>query len=292
MEVIKKTEFIKSPPMGIIFTDLDGVWFDESRNFAAPPSKDLEVIKEAEKNGYLFILNSDTGGDALFEFGDQLGIKSDIVIAEGGAYIQKRDGNREFLIDKEIKNQIDALKLKLTELFTSQNRYFYAGDATAFIRNTQLPLNSVPYPFYLINLSRICSLGIYTRKVVQGNMTVDDNLTEDMLLLLSNFIGNSSPLKVKKYPSIGSCLVKSNPPPEKSSAVKRFLEVTGYQGPCYMIGDRISDSMSLLTNQVKLCAVGNAEDQLKTQADFVTPSELQISKGAAYIVKQIINSKI
>lgn len=283
-------------PKGIIFSDLDGVWFDESNNFAGPSPDNLLSLKKAQNKGYLFILTSDTGAKGLFTYTDELGIKSPLVIAEAGICIQGANGLREILVDPEIENIIKKFRSDfIKNCETIPGSEFLTGDATSLIRRGRIkytPLNKNNYPFFAINTVRNFSFGVYSRIVKDNKLTIDESFADNTYETLSRITNEYSNLRLTRYPQFGSCLVRPYPRPDKAAAIKRLLDLTGYQGPCYMIGNEVTDSMKKLSGRVTTCAVGNANFELKQQADFITPENLTVSYGADYIVRNIINKSI
>ncbi|MEO6508663.1 MAG: HAD hydrolase family protein [Patescibacteria group bacterium] len=275
---------------GVIFSDLDGVWFDEANNFAPPSQDALETIQSAQEAGFLIVLNSDTGAQALYEFGEELGIQKTALIAEGGSYIQMQDGRVESLVDERVKDVMKRLRGELVQYLIDQGNDVLVGDATAFIRGGQLPPKSNG-ELFLINARRQMSVGLYSRVVENGQLVVDCNQNDRSFQRLSSLVPDID-VVVRQYPNIGSCLVKPQQQVTKAQAVERFLDLSGYQGPCYMFGDRIMDSMASLRGRVKTCAMGNADLELKEQADVIAPRELQVSDAARYILKGIITNSI
>lgn len=287
-------EILGIPKRGIIFSDLDGVWFDESNNFAFPDPKDLVILQEAQDAGYWIVLNSDTGSEALATFAKNLGANP-LVIAENGAVV--------YLSQQGIKEYFSPFKPFFSDfrqevVLTLMKKYpqaaIFYGDATAFIQAEGSLPGSNPLAF-LVNAARECSLGIYTRlKDENDKLTVSDLQTQETETTLKFLLGNRPErdlLICKNYPLIGSCLVK-DPKQTKWQAVNRLINQFPPTLSFYMIGDALADSMEPITEKVTTCAVGNANNDLKTVArktgGIVAPENLTIAKGANYIVQQIL----
>ncbi len=282
-------------PQGIIFSDLDGVWFDENSNFSTPPLENLSSLKAAQNNGFLIVLTSDTGAEGLFKYTEELGIESPLVIAEGGICIQSKSGAIEVLVEPATRGIIKKLRADfIKRCENTQGIDFFIGDATSLIRKGFLDYASTKddYPFLAINAVRTYSLGVYSRRVKQGKLLVDENLTDETYEALAQMTSGCPNLQIKKYPQLGSCLVRPYPRPDKATAVERLLELTSYQGPCFMIGNEIADSMKKTSGRVVTCAVGNADAGLKQQADFVAPENFTVSYGADFIVRKIISNNL
>lgn len=279
---------------GVIFTDLDGVWFDEENNFAPPIPSSLEMVKKAQKQGYVFVLNSDTGADALASFRQELGFTGP-VIAENGAVIGYPSKKEKEYLALDLRSVCRKIQTGFIDeiRFQSPERGFFIGDATQFIRlNNRL---STANPIvYLVNTARECSIGIYTRKVNNdGSLGINDSLTQRTQEILQTLIPSASQLICKRYPLIGSCLVK-NPKIVKTQGIKALLPYIPNSTPCWMIGNAIADSMQEIP-RITTCAVGNADLKLKeivlASLGIQAPDELTISNGAQYIIEQILKKE-
>lgn len=266
---------------GIIFSDVDGVWLDEQNNFAFPDSKNLEAIVQAQSQGFVIILNSDTGGESLLQLSKELGITSDLCIAENGSYIQR--GPDVLMVQQpDARGLMSELRTQVAEILSASGT-IWQGDATRAIRNESINNRN---PLYLINTSRQCSVGIYAR---QSGMRVDQTLTDLVYQSMTEAGNGINDIEISQYPAIGSCLVRSANRPSKADAVSVLLSQTGFNGPCFMIGDTVADNMSSLSGTVTTYAVGNATDELKANADFIE-STGTIDQSAAIIINSIINS--
>lgn len=282
-------EILGRPKRGIIFSDLDGVWFDESRNFAKPKPALTDSITLARDAGFWVVLNSDTAPETLADFANQLNANSWVVAENGGIIYVPNVGN--WLLStfgskiKEIKRQtLDQLKNQ------NPSPIIWQGDATPFIQQQKtIPDASVGQTVYLVNTSRISSLGIYTRKVsLDGQLKVDDietQKTEQSLLSVLDKGNLSTVLRCKRYPEIGSCLVK-DPSVNKADTVNRIVTQYGAALSYWMIGDTINDSMNA---SVRLGAVGNADTQLKSEAEIVASKK--IAEGADFIIRKILEKE-
>lgn len=294
-EISPDIEILKSA-RGIIFTDLDGVWFDEENNFAPPKAEVLQTIGMATSQGFVFILNSDTGADALLKFREELGFNGP-VIAEKGAVIAWPEKETKDYLFPEIKPLCKLIEAKFIQTIRSQlpQQSLFIGDAYQLIRSQNQYPQTNPV-MYLVNSARECSVGIYSRIIdSNGNLTLDDLLNAETQNILENLIPpNNLELLCYSYPNLGSCLVKS----------KQFSKVLGAQQilklippsiPCWMTGDRPADSMVSIQNRVTSCAVGNADAQLRQDVaqtgGIQTPQELTVSQAAHYIVEQIIGKE-
>lgn len=288
------TEILGVPKKGVIFSDLDGVWLDEDNNFASSPSYDLDILQKAQDAGYWLVLVSDTGSSRLASFAAELSFDP-VVVAENGAVI--------YIPAQNLKQYLSPLKLffnsyrqAVIKKLIGQNpkASIFIGDATELVRSGN------PFPFlnstaYLINSARECSFGVYTRSIdSSGNLLIDDAKTQETERLLITLLDDEldmTGLVCRRYPSLGSCLVK-DPSIVKWKAIQRIIKQLPSNLKYYMIGDTINDSMEQISNRVATCAVGNASAQLKTVAaasgGIVAPDDLTIAKGANYIIRKIL----
>lgn len=285
-------ELLGVPKKGIIFSDLDGVWFDENANFASPAPSDLEIIQEAQAAGFWVVLTSDTGSQGLSSFAQELGC-SPVVIGENGALIYlPREGIKQYLTP--LKPFFDEYKIKAIEALRKNNpdASIIRGDATAIIKADDLK-GKTGELIYVINETRECSFGVYTRVTdTRGRAVVDDERTtktENTLRTLLEGLNNG--VIAKRYPAIGSCLVK-DPTIIKCKAVEWFINQFPSPLSFYMIGDMINDSMESIAEKVSTCAVGNATEEMKIVArktgGIIAPESAIIAKGANYIIRQIL----
>lgn len=285
-------KILGTPTQGIIFSDLDGVWFDENNNFSSPPLSDAQAIKRAQEAGYWVILVSDTGAEGLSSYAQELATNP-VVIGENGAVIYlPTQGIKEYLTPLQLffsKYREKAVEALAAEQPTAA---IFQGDATSFIKSQAYS----PFPGrtnYLVNTTRECSFGVYTRIADnKGNLVIDDSQTEQTEQILRNLLGdNTNNLACKTYPQIGSCLVKDQTV-IKPTAVDWFISQFPSSLFFYMIGDTINDSMEGLNGKVKTCAVGNADAALKSAAQrtqgIIAPDTLTIARGASYIIDRII----
>ncbi|QQS43796.1 HAD hydrolase family protein [Candidatus Roizmanbacteria bacterium] len=266
---------------GIIFSDVDGVWLDETKNFAFPDNNSLEAILRAQSQDYVFVLNSDTGGESLLQLSREMGITSDLCIAENGSYIQTE--NDVWMIQEpDPRTFMSGLRIRFAEILSSSGTV-WQGDATRAVRKRELKNDS---PLFLVNTSRQCSVGIYAR---QAGMTIDRDLTESVYQTVTKVCSDVQGVEISQYPEIGSCLVRTTNRPSKADAVSRLLELSGFGGPCFMIGDSMADAMRSLDKRVITCAVGNASPELKTNADVINETAV-LDRSTAEIINSIISS--
>lgn len=282
-------EILGRPKRGIIFSDLDGVWFDESRNFAKPKSTLTDSITLARDAGFWVVLNSDTAPQTLSNYATELGTNSWVIAENGGVIYVPNVGS--WLLSS-FTSQIIEVKKQAIEQLKNQNPppIIWQGDATPFIQQQKtIPNATFGQVVYLVNTSRITSLGIYTRKVsTDGQLVVDDietQKTEQTLLSVLSKENLSTVLQCKRYPAIGSCLVK-DPSVSKTSAVKCIVDQYGPALTYWMIGDTVNDSISA---PVRLGAVGNADNELKSQAEIVATQN--IAEGADFIIRKILEKE-
>lgn len=289
---IKLSEIVGVPKKGIIFSDLDGVWFDEDTNFAPPQLRELDVVQEARDAGYLLVLVSDTGPSALARFAQELNFDP-LIIGENGAVISlPTQGIAQYLTP--LKPFFDKYKIDAIQALLANNpdSYIVVGDATAMVRPGGMGRLPAQKDVYLINTARECSFGAYTRVTdTDGRLTVRDSKTQATEELLKKLLKERqrTDLVCKRYDALGSCLVK-DPTIKKSTAVKWVIEQFPATLAYYMIGDTSNDSMEPLNGRVIPCAVGNANDGFKKEVlatqGIVAPDS--IANGANYIIREIL----
>lgn len=282
-------EILGCPKKGIIFSDLDGVWFDESQNFAPPEAGLTASITWAQEAGFWVILNSDTAPVTLSNYATSLAANEWVIAENGGIIYIPRVGYWALSLYsskiKEIRTQAIERLRQLDPL-----AYVWQGDATPFIQQKKtLSDAAAGQTAYLVNTSRITSVGIYTRKVSpDGQLVVDDGetqKTEQSLLSLLDKRNLSTVLRCKRYPEIGSCLIK-DPSVNKADTVNRIVTQYGAALSYWMLGDTTND---IIPPPVRLGAVGNADFQLKSQAEIVAPQK--IAEGADFIIRKILEKE-
>lgn len=295
---LRLPEILGVPKRGIIFSDLDGVWFDEERNFAPPDPTDVAILQKARNLGYWLVLNSDTAADTLASFAGTLGFDP-LVIAENGAIISlPKRRIKEYLSPHKpffYHYRINVL-IKLAE--ENPNEAIYMGDATPLIQAGTRIVGS-NCRAYLINSARECSLGVYTRMIgADGQLLINDAETQRTEALLNELLHKAperAVLTCRRYPNLGSCLVKDLNQ-TKWQAVHWIINQFPGNLSYYMLGDSIYDSMEPLANQVVTCAVGNASEELKAVAlrtgGILAPQQALVAKGADFIIKQILEQSL
>lgn len=288
-------KILGKPKRGIIFSDLDGVWFDEANNFSQPAPDLLRSISLAQKSGFWVVMNSDTAPTTLERYANSLGANG-WVIGENGGVIYLPDEGNWYL--SPAAPLIETLRNDLLNGLSDQPNkpYIWQGDATPFIQRQGELTDGIPGQVaYLVNTARTCSIGIYTRVIgPDGILGIDDlktKQTEDVLKAVLAKQNIQETLVCKRYPNLGSCLIK-DPLINKSTAVERIVEQFGVDFSYWMIGDRVYDSMSELTGVVRVGAVGNADLGLKTEAldnlGIVAPPDKTIASGADFIIREIL----
>lgn len=292
---LRLPEILGQPKKGIIFCDLDGVFFDEVNNFASPDKSDLIILDKAKNAGFWIVLNSDTGTSALASFSQHLGC-TPLVIGENGTVIYAPNQKiKEFLSpDREFFDQYGK---KVVENLKSRDSAIFLGDATSFIKS-QSKLEISESTLYVVNTARECSFGIYTRRV--GNdaiLAIDDEKVKEVEKLLKNLLlmnGREKDLSCKRYPDIGSCLVK-NPSFKKTLGVKYIIDQMPKGLSYFMIGDTINDAMYGLEDEVKTCAVGNGTEELKDMVSqnngIIAPNQFNLAKGVTFIIDTILKGE-
>ena len=290
-------EILGRPKRGIIFSDLDGVWFDESRNFAPPQPEFVKSIALARKSGFWVVLNSDTAPQTLADYANTLGANRWVIAENGGVIFVPKNGY--WFSNPSVAEKTASFQEMAVKLLTQRNpeSFVWKGDATPFIQSeSPLPEASHGQIVYLINTARITSVGIYTRKASsKGILTIDATETQNTEVLLQNIIQQQNlqtSLVCKRYPEIGSCLVK-DPRINKSDAVRYVIDQYGDTLSYWMVGDTVNDSIILKNGLIRIGAVGNAVMQLKNAAvqsgGIVAPS--LIAEGADFIIRKILEKE-
>lgn len=287
-------EILGVPTKGIIFSDLDGVWFDEANNFSAPNSETLAILKEAKEAGFLLVLNSDTAPATLAQFAKELGFDPAVIGENGSIIAVPEKGWTEYV--SPLKNFFTKLRQQVVlEIMQREpSAAIIVNDATPFIRSGAL-IQGTSKKTYIINTARECSLGIYTRGIrSDGSLYIYDQMTRQTQNFLNELLSSQSPTQdvaCFSYPTLGSSLVKPTSA-AKWIAVKNIVEQFPQSLSYFMLGDRIYDSMEPIADKVVTCAVGNADDALKAAVrrtnGIIAPENLTIANGANYLIREII----
>jgi hydroxymethylpyrimidine pyrophosphatase-like HAD family hydrolase len=219
------------------------------------------TIREKISDGWWIGLNSDTPLRRLQVWWKSLGMNGPIV-AEKGAVIWWPT-TKEVIVS-QTSDIFSAFRreviLSLTQMLEIG---LFVGDSMEFIRSVQRIEggNSV---FVALDAYRMCSLGIFVRRIEKGWLSNDYEAAERIRDQITPFVPFHPLVSAIDFnPEYGFMSVNSLDA-DKTIGVKALLEKWGATSKLIMVGDSIADYIEL--PGVLHFAVGNARPEYKEKA--------------------------
>jgi len=259
-------------------------WDDTIVNSGIPCQNDdnqLKNIIQAKVNeGYWIGLNSNTPLKRLQSWWAQLGMNGPIV-AEKGAVIWWPNA-QEIVVSQssefvfEILQELVLLFMKRTDigLFFGDNAYFINSINRLDISNNIL---------VALDAYRVCSIGMFVRKISDGYLIQDHETTNQIFRLISPVIPSNSLLSDLKLYSRMDFLSIMLLDADKTRGVQLLLEKWQRSTDVIMVGDSMEDYIDL--PQVRHFAVGNAHNDFKKKAYKIAKSNY--TRGCIEILSSV-----
>lgn len=243
--------------MKLVMIDVDGVLLNEDYR----TTRDIRpLISDLRSAGIKMVPNSDTPIDRLKRiFSEKLGFEPDTVIGELGAVIEI-DGQRFF--PNQIRG-IPQLVEELADIFSSSGAVVEIGDSATWIKEGKLfPPNS---NLLILDGLREQTVAFYLKVTDETGLPRTDPAWSEGALRLVSQVKFPSGLKPLDYnPKYGIAIANA----EGADKTSGFHSLGLRYGIFFMIGDSRFDIIK--DNAVISCAVGNAVEELKAQASFVS----------------------
>ncbi len=256
----------------LIFLDIDGTLL---RPDYTPNSNQLpKLIKKLEQKGFLFCLNSNRAMNDLKPLIKQFGINGP-AIAENGTFWFQGD-KIEYLVDvNPIKEDIELL---LTDLSKKCSAKLIWADTVNFQWSEEKDTSLL----WAANKFRKLTASIHVKTFGKANYESAKELANS----LSARLGND--YSVYASPIFANVLVSLSIT-NKGEALREIKAEYFPGARVAMIGDDVSD---LSTRSVvdRFYAVGNADQEVKTKADYVAWN--QYTKGVEEILIGLDNGSI
>ncbi len=248
--------------MKVIMIDQDGVVCDQNYQTTKDIRDTLWTVLDA---GNIIIPNSDTPLKRLVgNFNDLLGITCEMAIAEYGTVVNISGATR-FPLD--IKGVVPFRK-QLETVFSRNGWTVKVGDSARWVRNQKRFRPNRPIAIF--DGLREQSIGLYLKKTLKdGSLASDKDLWNEGIALLSEV---NLPDGLRTFdPNLKYDIAISNATHASKALGYRTLRAVFPHEKFFMIGDGSADIID--DPSVTLCAVGNAVQELKSHATFISKNE-------------------
>lgn len=261
----------------IIILDIDGTLVDPAYKVNSP--RVLETIKECEKRGAIFSLNSNRAFEDLMPIYKTFGLNG-FIIGENGAFsVIPGEEPKPYVEEK----QIEKLKKRLPRILSVKfpGSRFLVKDTVAFLQKPQSAYSEL---LFVSNKFRKFTISVFVGRIYSGKFVRDIELAKMAAKLISEEIKVLNlDLNVVMSDTFGNVLVNQKSCSKSSTLDKMIKE--RYQGyEVVMISD---DEVQEMIDAVdRFYTVANAKQRIKEKADFV--SIYPYAKGVADILKKKI----
>lgn len=221
-------------------------------------------IQDKIGEGWLIGLNSDTPYRRLYGWWKSLRMNGPI-IAEKGAVLWYPQ------IDPMVLSPTKGLFFDLREKFIqaitkNQGYSLFFGDNTQFI-NSVFHITSNDSTLIALDAYRVCSLGLFVRRIVDGKMIIDAGSTRKVFNILDAMYSSDPRISEIDLNLEHGYLCINAIDVNKSKGVKALFENWGTPQRTYMIGDSMADYLDM--PDVHQLAVGNATAEYKKMSYHV-----------------------
>ncbi|WP_346890297.1 Cof-type HAD-IIB family hydrolase [Clostridium sp. UBA1056] len=267
----------------LICVDMDGTLLNNKKKIS---QRNLKAINEAYNKGARFVVATGRIFVSANYYGDIIGVKTPI-IASNGAYIREKDMDRaiyeEYLNKEEC---ISILNLLKTHGIMPQ---FYSTDT---IYTEEVKHSALAYSKANETLPRNRQVAI--RIVSQWEKLFEENINLIKVMVMDDDkdrvrVAKKDFLELKKFEVVSSMdgsfeIMKKGT--SKGEAVKKICEYYGInRNEVICIGDNEND-LSMIKFAGLGVAMGNAEEFVKKQADYITFSNED--DGVAHVIEEFI----
>lgn len=267
----------------LICVDMDGTLLNSKKRIS---ERNLKAINQAHDKGARFVVATGRIFVSANYYGDIIGVKTPI-IASNGSYIREKDMDKaiyeEYLNKSECTIILNLLKQYniMPQFYSTDTIYTEEIKHSALIyskANETLPKNRQVEIKIIKQWENLFDKGLDLIKV----MVVDDN-KENVKAAKDDF------LKLNKFEVVSSMngsfeIMKKGT--SKGEAVKKICEYYGIdKNEVICIGDNEND-LSMIKFAGLGVAMGNAEEFVKKQADYITLSNEE--DGVAHVIEKFV----
>ena len=237
-------------------------------------------IQDKINEGWLIGLNSDTPFRRLYAWWKSLNMNGPIIAEKGGVIWYPQ-------IDPIVLSPTKDLFVNLREKFIQavlkiEGYSLFLGDNTQFI-NSVSQIASIDSVLIAVDTYRVCSLGLFVRRIADGKIVQDISITEKVYELLVSMSSSNSQTSEIDFNREHSYLCLNALDVNKSRGVKALFENWDYPDNAYMIGDSMSDYLGL--SDVSQLAVGNASSEYKNVSKRV--AKLNFAQGCSELLDSL-----
>ncbi|MFR1710273.1 MAG: Cof-type HAD-IIB family hydrolase [Clostridium sp.] len=267
----------------LICVDMDGTLLNSKKRIS---ERNLKAINQAHDKGVRFVVATGRIFVSANYYGDIIGVKTPI-IASNGSYIREKDMDKaiyeEYLNKSECTIILNLLKQYniMPQFYSTDTIYTEEIKHSALIyskANETLPKNRQVEIKIIKQWENLFDKSLDLIKV----MVVDDN-KENVKAAKDDF------LKLNKFEVVSSMngsfeIMKKGT--SKGEAVKKICEYYGIdKNEVICIGDNEND-LSMIKFAGLGVAMGNAEEFVKKQADYITLSNEE--DGVAHVIEKFV----
>lgn len=270
----EKIFHIPLPVDNVVLSDLDGTLIDKSYQLTSPGL--VEATTRVQNEGWTLGLSSDTPHKALEVWRDRLNIQGPI-IAEKGAVVEVERG---LLYDRVEHNAFAETREEIERDLSNKGFVLWHGNPVEALRES-ISIGSSGEQIALINNLRLCSLGLFFRRVDRSGRLIIDPETTNMAMSDMRQFYPSFPVDEDFNEDLG-LLIVAREGTNKRSGTQKFMQHEGLS-EVGMVGDSIADYLG--SDIAKHYAVANASSSYKEKADFVASQP--ITKGVIEIYNNI-----
>jgi hydroxymethylpyrimidine pyrophosphatase-like HAD family hydrolase len=269
----------------LIVLDVDGTLVDSEYRATSPTI--YSVIDQMQKEGHLFVLNSNRSMEDIMRVANHFGITG-YVIGENGCFISSIEtGDQTILESQKTIDEIDTLKKNIPEIISQnfQQAKFIISDTTDFNKHldTQDRPDSIE-KYFIMNEYRKYSLSIHVRKIAEDQIAKDAQTTKIFYNLIKDYIEKNELKLLAQYTETYSNVLVCSCENNKTTAFKILTEKLPKNFTKVIIADDLIDKPAL--NEINyFFVVNNAADSVKAVAHYV--SHESITKGVEDILLKI-----
>lgn len=267
----------------LICVDMDGTLLNNKKKIS---ERNLKAINEAHNRGARFVVATGRIFVSANYYGDIIGVKTPI-IASNGAYIREKDMDKAIYEEYLNKGEcISILNLLKTHGIMPQ---FYSTDT---IYTEEVKHSALVYSKANETLPRNRQVAI--RIVSQWEKLFEENINLIKVMVMNDDkdrvkVAKKDFLELKRFEVVSSMdgsfeIMKKGT--SKGEAVKKICEYYGInRNEVICIGDNEND-LSMIKFAGLGVAMGNAEEFVKKEADYVTFSNED--DGVAHVIEEFI----
>ncbi|MDL2362989.1 MAG: HAD hydrolase family protein [Patescibacteria group bacterium] len=267
------SETFPKPDSHFALIDLDGTLVDETYN---QNSNDLiDTVTAAQSAGWTIGLSSDTPYEALKSWHEKFNMNGPI-LAERGAVVAI-NGVLEY--SRHRAESYAVAREKIGEYFNKQSIKVWYGNPVEAITQKK----SIAEPgeaVMMVSDQRLCSLGIFARRVTaNGVIVVDNNLLESQI----DSIRDCYPVDLDTSEDLNydyGLVIATCRDVDKRTGTRSLLSKLRL-GKIAMIGNSMADFLG--HDVANHYSVGNADEEFKAVADYSDP--LKYTLGVQSILK-------